>query len=96
MYAEVNVDPASSLGLGAFASTLATEPPPNLVQEERERLRTAARKVEALYPGAVGKHLRTDLESWASYGCFAFDSKGILAAAVAQILATPLPPSPAT
>lgn len=70
-YPDIDISPPSGITtLGAFASTVPTDPPPALVPDERERLRAAARKVEALYSGEVGRYLRIELESWASYGCF--------------------------
>jgi hypothetical protein len=95
VYHEVNIDPTGAMGLGAFASTQPTDPPPAVSTDEKERLRSAARKAEALYPGAVGRFIRTELESWANGSCFAFDQKGILAAAVNEILGTKLTDPPA-
>lgn len=95
MYSEVSLDPVQPIGMGAFASTVATDPPASLTTDDRERLRCAARKAESLFPGPIGRHLRTDLESWASYGCFRLDGRGVLAQCVDAILAMPLPDPPA-
>lgn len=73
------------------------QPPPcvTTTSDEKERLRVAARKAEALFPGPIGVHLRTDLESWANCCSLRFDSKGILAQCVDAILAMPHPDLPA-
>lgn len=94
-YAEVDLTPPSGLGMGAFASTIAADPPAFLEPDEKERLRVAARKAEALFPGPIGVHLRTDLESWANCCSLRFDSKGVLAQCVDAILAMPYPDLPA-
>lgn len=95
MYAEVNVDPTTQIGLGAFANTCPTDPPPSITTDEKERLRVAARKAEALFPGPIGVHLRTDLESWANCCSLRFDGRGVLARCVDAILAMPYPDLPA-
>jgi hypothetical protein len=92
-YFEVDLTPVSTLGMGAFANTTPTDPPPSVTTDEKERLRAAARKAEALFPGPIGRHLRTDLESWANCCQLRFDAKGVLAQCVDEILRMS-PPDP--
>lgn len=73
---------------------VATDPAPHLDYDETTRLRNAALRAQALFPGPLGDYLRRDLNSWADIG-LKFDLQGATGRLVSWLEEQPLPEPPA-